>query len=194
MRFCQTNERDSVDDFFTKLQDEDYFHEFVTSYFSQIPTEMAEILECKPIVDDEAVKFAYGEYQQNIRSFAFQLDSKDPDHYKRAGSLLHALYTFPVISDVGFAADLEDIECGFGPVQIHHADINGGELDFAQFYDEYHNQMLAFMFAFQSCAAYEPDPRDYDFNFLRTMCVYMGNNSNLSLETFFMIFKALMYR
>ncbi len=182
-----------MDDFFRKLEDAEYFRQFVTGYFENVPHEMADILECLVTVDAARVEYAHGEYIQNIEKFALLLDSADPDHYKRAGALLHALYQANAITDVSFVADLDEIECGMGPVQIHVADVQNG-LDFARFYDEYHNEMIAFIFAFQCCAAYEPEECRYDFDYLRTMCVYMGKNSSLSLETFFMLFKSLMYR
>ena len=183
-----------MEEFFQKLQEPDFFKEFVTRYFASVPDEIATILDCDVEVDTDLVAYAHGVYLQNIERFAVLLHSGNPDHYKRAGALLHALYQSRVIKGVGYVADLDEIECGMGPVQIHQGDVSADEMTFARFFEEFHNEMVAFVFAFQCCAAYEAEPTSYDFDFLHTMCIYMSNNTNLSLETFYMIFKALMHR
>jgi len=193
MSLALQNRDSPVEEFFQKLEDAAYFKQFVTGYFAAVPAQIADILECSIEVDPELVDYAHGEYVQNIGRFALRLHSGNPDHYKRAGALLHALYQSRVIKSVSFNGNLDDIECGMGPVQIHAGDVSAEELSFARFYGEFHNEMVAFIFACQCCAAYEPEPTSYDFDFLHTMCVYMSNNANLSLETFYMIFKALMH-
>lgn len=188
-----TNRTALVENFFEKLQDEEYFKQFVTSYFDAVPAQVADILECTIEIDPELVAFAYGEYVQNIDRFAARLHSSNPDHYKRAGALLYSLYQSRIITGVAYNGDLDDIECGMGPVQIHAGDVSAEDLSFARFYSEFHNEMVSFIFAFQCCAAYEEEERSFDFDFLHNMCAYMSNNTNLSLETFFIIFKALMH-
>lgn len=182
-----------MDDFFRKLDEQEYFEKFVTDFFASVPDEMATILECCPDIDKERVAYAHGEYVQNVQKFSVILHSADPDHYKRAGSLLHALYQSKVIDSVGFVAPLDDIESGLGPVHIHNGDVADDELDFARFYQEYANEMLAFILAFRCCSAYETTRKEYDFDYLRTVCVYMKKNANLSVESFFMLFKSLFY-
>ena len=182
-----------MEEFFEKLGDPEYFKDFVTRHFARVPDEVAPILDCSIDVDPDRVAYAHGVYMQNIERFAVLLHSGNPDHYKRAGALLHALYQSNVITGVGYIAELDDIECGMGPIQIHQGDVSADEMTFARFFEEHHNEMVAFILAFQCCAAYEEEPASYDFDFLHTMCVYMSNNTNLSLETFYMIFKALMH-
>ena len=53
--------------------------------------------------------------------------------------------------------------------------------------------MLAFMFAFQCCDAYEISDHSYSFDYLRHICAYLQRKGNsVDLETCFMLFKSLM--
>jgi hypothetical protein len=177
---------------FSELDDETVFRSKVKSYFESVPNEISDLLECTVEVDDDRVEYAYNAYIQGVERFTLLLKSKDPDHYKRAGALLHALYTSKVITDVGYGVDAEDVECGLGPVHVHHGDI-ATSLPFKSFYDEFHNEMVAFFMAYRYCAAYDPEPRVFDFDYLQTVCVYLKKNGNLSVESFFILFKSLMH-
>lgn len=44
----------------------------------------------------------------------------------------------------------------------------------------------------QCCAAYEPEPRPYDFDYLHNVCRYLKANNNLSVDSLFILFKSLM--
>lgn len=177
---------------FTELEDEDTFKSRITSYFESVPSEISDLLECEVTIDPDRVEYAYNAYLQGVERFTLLLKSKDPDHYKRAGALLHALYTSKVITCVDYGVDAEEIEAGMGPIHVHVGDI-ATSLPFKAFYDEYHNEMVAFFLAYQYCAAYDSAPRQFDFDYLQTVCVYLKKNGNLSVESFFILFKSLMH-
>ena len=67
-------------------------------------------------------------------------------------------------------------------------------LKFPDFYNSFHNEILSFDLAYQICAAYEDDPREYDFNYLRNMCHYLAKNKDLTVDSLSMIFRSLMLR
>jgi hypothetical protein len=177
---------------FDSLNDEETFKSAITAFFETVPEEIAPILECTVEVDPALVKYAYDAYIQGVEKFSLLLKSKDPDHYKRAGALLHALYVSKAIVSVDYEVDAEEVEAGMGPVHVHIGDIEYA-LPFKKFYDEYYNEIVAFFLAYSYCAAYETAPKAYDFDYLQTVCVYLKKNGNLSVESFFILFKSLMH-
>ncbi|WP_294195456.1 hypothetical protein [uncultured Sphingomonas sp.] len=177
---------------FSELEEKSAFQEQVTRYFESVPSEISELLECDVVIDHDLVEYAHTAYTQGVDKFSLLLKSKDPDHFKRAGALLHALYTSKIISSVDYGVSSDEVEAGMGPVHVHIGDIQTS-LPFKAFYDEYHNELVAFIMAYQYCAAYEPSPRPYDFDYLQTVCVYLKKNANLSVESFFILFKSLMH-
>lgn len=182
-----------MDGLFAELDTEAGFSEFVRKYFKEAPTILNGLIGCENVLDEGRIGFAYGEYRQDIEKFTVLLHSRNPDHYKRAGALLHALYQSNIITDVKFtdgpAGSLEDLESGF--TRVSHGDAQH-TLTFVDFYGEYYNQLLAFELAYRSCAAYEKQPRGYDFDYVRNVCHYLKTNDNLSVDSCFMLFKSLM--
>ena len=175
---------------FDDLNDEAKFCAFVTKHFNEAPAEIAGLMGSKHNLDANRVAYAFREYQQSISEFAVYLDSKNPDHYKRAGALLHALATSKVVLSVELESSSEDLESGFTRVlkgDAEHA------LTFVKFYETYFNQALAFDLAYRCCAAYEDQPRPYDFDYLHNICRYMIGDTNLNVEACFIIFKSLMH-
>lgn len=164
----------------------------VKKFFGQIPEEIAPILECEVELEEARIVYAFKAYTQGVDKFALLLNSKDPDHFKRAGALLHSLYVSKVIGNVSYGVDADEVEAGMGPVNVHVGDIQYS-LKFKSFYDEYHNEVMAFFMAYAYCAAYEQNAKSYDFDYLQTVCVYLKNNSSLSVESFFILFKSLMH-
>jgi hypothetical protein len=65
-------------------------------------------------------------------------------------------------------------------------------LPFVEFWEAYHNQALAFEIAYRCCASYEKDARPYSFDFLHNTCRYLFASPDLSIDSCFMLFKALM--
>lgn len=179
--------------FFEQLENSDFFCELVRSHFEAVPSEMHEIFECRIKVDDEKLRQAHRKYVAAVQDLVLYVDSKMPDHFKRAGALLIALHK-GILAEVSFGDTWEEVEAGGGPLDLHYNDIESG-LEFRSFFAQFNDQMLAFMFAFQCCDAYEVAAHSYSFDYLQHICAYLQRNANdVDLETCFMLFKSLMDR
>jgi len=101
---------------FKSLESLAFFKKYVTESFETAPSAVIEDFPCEHTIDTERVQFAHGEYVQNIKQYAMLLDSENPDHYKRSGAMLHALYKSDIVTSVEFRASqygsLEEIESG----------------------------------------------------------------------------------
>ncbi|MGX1745001.1 MULTISPECIES: hypothetical protein [unclassified Brevundimonas] len=175
---------------FDELADRDQFCAIVKAHLAKAPQQIAALMHCEHEIDDARIEYAYEEYTQSINKFAVYLDSKNPDHYKRAGALLHALATSKVVVEIQLEATGEDLEAGFTRVTKGDAE---HMLPFVQFYETYFNQALAFDLAYQCCAAYEDEPREYDFDYFHNVCRYLYEEANTNVESCFMLFKSLMH-
>jgi hypothetical protein len=180
-----------MSELFTQIEDKALFLKSVKEHFQQAPGEISWILKCDNALTDERVEFAYDEYKQNLAKFSVLLRSKNPDHYKRAGALLHALYRSKIIIDVHFdEKQLEDLETGF--LQISYGDAQH-ILKFVDFYKVAANEILSFDLAFRYCATYERAVRVYDVDYLLNVCHYLQTNTDLSVDSCFMLYKSLMH-
>lgn len=144
---------------------------------------------CDLDIDTERVIYAFQEYSQNIQRYSLLLNSSNPDHYKRSGALLHALYSSKIITSINPDFEAKEIKNGMAFIHLHE---EADAFAALEFYQEYHNYIHAFDLAYRVCAAYETTPVQFDFDYLHNMCFYMQKNSALSVDTFFMIFKSLM--
>jgi hypothetical protein len=171
------------------LSDERFFVRTVTERFDRAATELVPLVQCSHELDTEGLLFAHNQYAQNISDFAVNLDSENPDHYKRSGALLHALYRSNLVSGICFEPDKDEIEGGF--TRIHYQD-GVHTISMMDFYEEYHGEIIAFDLAYDACASYEIEPPNYDFDYLYNMCRYLKANNSLCLDTFFMVMKSLM--
>jgi len=178
-----------VPDLFETLNDQHKFCEFVREHFVKAPKEISAVMACDHQLSDARIEYAFNEYQQNLATFSVLLHSANPDHYKRAGALLHALSNAKIVEGIKFESSPEDLAAGFTRVTNGDAE---QLLPYVEFYQDYYNQTLAFNLAYKCCAAYEANPRDYDFDYLHNVCHYLRLQSNLSLDSCFMIFKSLM--
>lgn len=182
-------------DLFSDLEDPAFFEDFVYNHLSSAPHEVERDFACSIQVDRARIKFAHSEYVQNIRAFKVLLHSENPDHYKRSGALLHALYKSKAITEVSFS------DSAFGSLEAVEADhVLGLSYDDAQdmtryprFFNEYHNELMAFDLAYQCCAAYEEEFRGYDIVYLHNVCFYLWKNDDLSVDSFAIMFRALMH-
>lgn len=179
-----------MDDLFKTLEDEGQFVDFVSEKYTLAPGEISHVMHCTITIESARVKLAHGQYMQNLDKLKVLLKSSNPDHYKRSGSLLHCLYQTDIIVEIDPESSAEELEAGFTRVSKFDAD---NIAEFVRFYESYHNQFHAFDLAYRCCAAYEHDNKRYDFDYLQNMCRYLNGQSNLSLETFFMLFKSLMH-
>lgn len=181
---------EQMDNLFKTLDDEGQFVNFVSEKYTLAPVEISYVMRCTVVIEPERVRLAHGQYIQNLDKLKVLLKSSNPDHYKRAGSLLHCLYQTDVIVRVDLESSADDLEAGYTRVAKFDAD---KVAEFVRFYESYHNQFHAFDLAYRCCAAYEQNSRGYDFDYLQNVCRYLHGQSNLSLETCFMLFKSLMH-
>lgn len=186
-----------MDHTFRLLDDRATFISYVKDYFLLPRSELQQFIGCDIEIDDSRLEYASKEYQQNIARFCLYLETKtpdhakDPDHYKRAGALLHALYlSRPIVATV-FAPPLDEVDTLSTPIGVTHNDVDK-ELSFAQFYRDFANEFTSFALAYDICRQYEVSPRAIDWDYVRTVCTYLYNNRNLSVESLFMLFKSLM--
>src|SRR5690554_55865 len=119
---------------FTDLDDKGKFVEFVTQKYLETPPEIQAVMHCDHHLNDARIEYAYNEYCQNIQKFAVYLDSKNPDHYKRAGALLHALQQGSIITSVKLESSADELEAGYS--RVTKADAEAIE-PFVRFYEEY---------------------------------------------------------
>lgn len=175
---------------FVELEDRDTFITFMNEQLGSAPAELNSVMHVSNNCDQSLIEYAADEYQQNIAKFSVLLHSKNPDQYKRAGALLHALYQTKPITTVTWESTPEELAAGYTRVTQGDAEF---VLPFAEFYDEFHNEMMAFDIAFRCCASYEGTPVSYDFDYLRNVCRYLKSNGNLSVDSLFMLFKSLMF-
>ena len=103
---------------FPQLEDEGYFREYVTAHFQKAPAAVIADFPCEHAIDANRVGIAHGDYSQTIREYSVLLHSANPDHYKRSGALLRALYQSKIIVGVDFRAStwgsIEQVEIGRG--------------------------------------------------------------------------------
>ena len=180
----------NMNDLFDELNGEESFVEFVSKKYAEAPQEIAHVMHCEIVTDRERIKLAYGQYTQNLEKFTVLLKSSNPDHYKRSGALLHCLYQTDIILSVDPESTADELDAGYSRVGQFDAD---HITEFVRFYEGYYNQFHAFDLSYRCCAAYEYVSRPYNFDYLQNMCRYLKGQSNLSLETMFMIFKSLMH-
>lgn len=175
---------------FTDLENRDEFVAFVGRQLSEAPIELCAVMRVGNVWDKTRLEYAADEYSQNINKFTVLLHSRNPDHYKRAGALLHALYQSRPIVEVDWESTPEELAAGYTRVTLGDAE---HVLPFAEFYEEYHNECMAFDIAFRCCASYEEAPPNYDFDYLHNVCRYLKSSTNLSVDSLFILFKSLMH-
>lgn len=182
-----------AENIFRKLEeDAEFFIEFVGNHLCKAPAALEPILSCSVSLDMDRLAYAHDQYTQGVRKFALYLQSGDPDHFKRSGSLLHAIYTSKPIDDVTFDPELDAVDTVSTPLGVTYGEAEGA-LSFGHFFQEYHNEFLGFQLGFDICRQFvEGDPRAIDFEYVHTVCTYLKNNGNLSVESLFMIYKSLL--
>lgn len=178
-----------VENILRSLDDETYFVEKVGAHFRNVD-DYGGLLCCTVTVDDERLRWAHTEYQQGVSEFSIRLGSGDPDHYKRSGALLRALYRIKPITLVEFDPEIEEFDSLY-VLGVSHADAEH-QLSLGRTFSLYHNEMTAFSYAYNVCRMYEDNPVPINEKYLHTMCVYLASNDNLSADSLYMIFKSIM--
>ena len=185
-----------MDDLFAKLDDQDFFRVMVMDHYRDAPGSAVEHFPCTNNIDPARIDLAFNQYQQSLATFKVLLDSKNPDHYKRSGAVLHALYKNQILTSLtygdGAFGTMDELEAD-QPLGYSYDNIQG-MLRYARFYEKYHNQMLAFNLAYSFCHAYEDDPIGFDYSYLENTCHYLWKNEDLSVDSLSMMFRSLMHR
>jgi hypothetical protein len=184
-----------VNGLFAKLENQDFFVEYVTDHFKTAPQQAVADFPCTHVLDSNRIIFAFGEYTQNVKSFSVLLDSNNPDHYKRSGAMLHALYKSRIITEIEYSdgewGSIEQLKYEMAPLGLSHS-FAEAMIKFPIFYSSFYNELMSFDLSYQLCAAYEAIPMDYDFNYLHNMCHYLRKNTDLTVDSLSMIFRSLM--
>lgn len=175
---------------FENLDDATFFVDFVESFYKEAWTSLSGTSGSTLTVDRELIKFACDLYNVNIESYTKVLNSKNPDHYKRAGALLHALYRAQPIVAVQWSEAIERLT-NFDNVGVSYGDVQHWE-NYTSWANNYANPGMAFDLAFRCCQLYEEKIIGYDKDFLDSLCFYMTTNTAINVGSFVMILKAFM--
>jgi hypothetical protein len=179
---------------FAQLDDEAFFVQFVTEQYEGGWPRICERAGATITTNTELIKLAHQRYMVNVRQYIVALQSKNPDQYKRAGALLHALYetatTSPIVTIkwdpyVNHMVDGDNVGVSYGDAEHWN--------NFVAYYNEYREPLLAFDLAFRCCDVYEESKIHYTKDYLDNVCYYMKENTAISVASFVMIFKSLWF-
>jgi hypothetical protein len=176
---------------FKQLDDEAFFVEFVKDHFENGWQSVSKASRSRVLTFPDLIKLAHARYIINLKQYTVALRSENPDHYKRAAALLHALYVTSVTSPIAvveWESEVQRLRDRDG-VGVSHGDAEYWN-NFTNYYEEYCNPMLAFDLAFRCCDTYESSVRPYNKDYLDNICYYMAENTEISVASFVMIFKS----
>lgn len=176
---------------FPDLDDETFFIDFVDEQFRLGWPRVSAVSGAKIATDREAIKVAFQTYAANLAGYKLALPSKNPDHYKRAGSFLHSLYKASAskkIITLEWDEEIERLKDHDG-VGVSYNDAEYWN-NFTRWYDDLCNEMMAFDLAFRCCEMHEQGEWQYNKDFMDNMCFYMAENNNINVGSFVMILKA----
>ena len=177
-----------MESIFVELEDKAKFFAFVGGQLKSVEQELGDYIACTITVDEKRLQFAHADYVKNIATLTLSIGSRDPDHYKRAGALLHALNLNRPITDVRLLSDLEltDVEDGeLSPTAIY-------EQKFSEFYILNDNEFSSFALCYNLCCHFEKTDRKYTRDYLETVCTYLFNVRTAPVDSYFILFKSLM--
>lgn len=178
---------------FTQLDEKHFFVDFVDEQFKNGWPRVSAASRASIITDRAAIELAYEQYGVNLDGYRLSLPSKNPDHYKRSGALLHSLYkacSSKKIITLDWPEDIERLRDN-DRVGVSFADAEYWN-DFTNYYEEYCNEMMSFDLSFRCCDAHEQANNTYDKDYLDNICYYMKENTNLNVGSCVMIFKSFM--
>jgi hypothetical protein len=172
---------------FSDLDDEAFFLAFVQEHYERGWPRVAAASGSTVVADSALIKLAFDTYKVNISQYTVALSSRNPNHYKRSGALLHALYKHP-IGEVVWNQEVERLKNPDG-VGVSFDDAEYWN-NFTAYYEEHCNAMMAFDLAFRCCDVYEETKKTYSKDFLDNMCYYMASNPDINVGSFVMILMA----
>lgn len=170
-----------------QLNSADFFTDFVGKFLKSGPSEITSIMRCDIRVDESRLNFAYQAYSQSLSHFELYLQSSNPDAFKRAGAMLDALNKSKCITGYDFESSVEELKAGY--TRVNHGDAQY-VIQYAEFFENYNNELMAFNLAYNICCMYHDMPR-YGFDYLHNICRYLKQNGSLSVDSLFMVMKSL---
>jgi len=178
-----------MDGLFPFLEDEGNFSKFIKHKATDVvPPELEYFFSIKNKLSDEHIALAHAKYSYEIERYSTYLDSKNPDHYKRSGTLLHALCTNPIVAKIECEYNSEEVASGFTRFNNFDAE---HIVKYLKFHESYCNQFVAFDISFRACCSYERAVKPITFEFIQNVCHYLKHN-DLPADAYFMLFKCLM--
>lgn len=169
--------------------DELEFNKLINGAVSIVPAELTGFFHVENRISPDRVLLARDHYLNELKWYSEYLQSKNPDHYKRSGALLHALCTNPVIEAIDGEHTTESLQ---DPIGNRFTSGEAAYLaPFMDFHETYCNQFVAFDIAFRVCNAYEKTVKTVSFDMVRNICHYLKHNE-LPRDSYFMLFKTLM--
>lgn len=175
---------------FKDLEDEAFFVDFVTDRLRTDWAVITKVANCRTTIDPKLLTLAYQTYMVNLGQYTERLHSENPDHFKRSGALVHALYKAAPVVTVTWPEELDNLRNNM-TLGTQHAEAQQID-DFYAFFDDYCNEVMAFDIAFRCCQVYASHPKTYDYDYLHNVCYYMKENTNINVGSFVMIFKSYM--
>jgi hypothetical protein len=142
---------------FEDLDDERFFIDFVDGYYAGGWARITNQAGTRLVTDRDRVQLAFQTYQLSLQQYQVALKSQNPDHYKRSGALLHALYKSSPIVEVAWDEGVERLR-DFENVGVSYDDAQHWD-NFIDWHDQYANEAMAFDIAFRCCQVYEERPR-----------------------------------
>ena len=176
--------------FFLDLDNKTDFKQKIGQFYSGAPKLISSVINCTVKSTEDYIEAAYDHYKKNISFFSQAVRSGNPDHCKRAAALLNALYANPIISELCFPVDLEELDGGFSPISFRHADIKHA-LPYIRLYNDNYNEIFSFSISFQIWCLYEQTFKECTLDYVKNICAYLKQNKDVSLDDLFMIFKSL---
>jgi hypothetical protein len=179
---------------FAQLDNEAFFIQFVTEQYEDGWSRLCEQSQSSIKTDRELIKLAHQRYVVNLKQYTVALKSQNPDQYKRAGALLHALYetstTSPIVTikwdaHISYMSNNDNVGVSYGDAEHWKS--------FKYYYKEYGELILAFSLAFRCCDLYEGSKLTYNKDYLDNVCYYMKENTAITAASFVMIFKSLWF-
>lgn len=177
-----------MDDLFTQLEDREKFFSFIGGRLRAVQHELGDYIACTITLDEKKLQLAHADYIRNLANLTETIESRDPDHYKRSGALLHALNVNRPIANVHLMSDFDYKDMDQEPVPesaLH-------EQRFSTFYEKYSNEFSAFSTSYSICCLYEETGRKPAWEYWETICAYLNNVRDAPVDSYFILFKSLM--
>jgi hypothetical protein len=138
---------------FAQLESRDFFRDLVRDHFGNGWQHVSAAGGSSVLLDDALIGLAFDGYSLNIEQYRVALKSANPDHFKRAGALLHALYTAPPIVEVRWSEETKRL-CNVDAVGVSVGDAEFWN-KYTEWYEDNCNRLISFDLAFRCCQIYE---------------------------------------